>query len=430
MSKQYTPKDLELPDDEPMVIIRKSFLWICDGDKYAAAALNMYVHWTKWIMKHRPVAQEINRQLKKQGRKASQDTSLILYRKQKDLVKDMLNFCNEKRLRQANEFLESKGLLRIDATPRSNLDHVLKYELQIDVFKKCMESWRTHREEEGNLENDAEMVEVALEADLSETDNSPSRNGQKSASKRTNVGLEADNSPFLNRNIDNNNRNNKIDDEKREDSLQASQQKNSSSPSSQSSLQSSSEKNLSPEVIEILNWWDEIRKGKVPRSDKQKKAAKELADIDAAKENIQVVEQFCLEDNPEWYAVHGIDLQSISNNWGKWQTAQEHKGKAVSLSHTATRVVSSSDDEDYIDDTFYSVKVTDAEVAEEVRETSRIYQDIENFEMHLQSIERFKNDFSLDNYDLCDKIINARRMASSDQCAIDDFFYELRRMVM
>jgi hypothetical protein len=212
--------------------------------------------------------------------------------------------------------------------------------------------------------------------------------------------------------------------------LQASQQKNSSSPSSQSSLQSSSEKNLSPEVIEILNWWDEIRKGKVPRSDKQKKAAKELADIDAAKENIQVVEQFCLEDNSEWYAVHGIDLQSISNNWSKWQTAQEHKGKAVSLSHTATRVVSSSDDEDYIDDTFYSVKVTDAEVAEEVRETSRIYQDIENFEMHLQSIERFKNDFSLDNYDLCDKIINARRMAPSDQCAIDDFFYELRRMVM
>jgi hypothetical protein len=201
MSKQYTLKDLELPDDEPMVIIRKSFLWICDGDKYAAATLNMYVHWTKWIMKHRPVAQEINRQLKKQGKKASQDTSLILYRKQKDLVKDLLNFCNEKRLRQANEFLEAKGLLKIDATPRSNLDHVLKYELQIDVFKQYMEDWREQREHDE--QGDDEMVEMALEADSLETDNSPSRNGQKSAPKQTIVGSEADNSPSLNKNIDN-----------------------------------------------------------------------------------------------------------------------------------------------------------------------------------------------------------------------------------
>src|SRR5579885_2431797 len=113
MSKQHTLKDLELPDDEPMVVIRSSFLWICDGDKYAAAALNMYVHWTKWLMKHRPVAQEINNVLKKQGKKPTQDTSLILYRKQKDLITDLLGFCNEKRLREANVFLESKGLLKI-----------------------------------------------------------------------------------------------------------------------------------------------------------------------------------------------------------------------------------------------------------------------------------------------------------------------------
>lgn len=187
MSKQYTLKDLELPDDEPMVIIRSSLLWMCDGDKYAAAALNMYVHWTRWLMKHRPVAQEINRMLRNRGKSASQETSLILYRKQSDLVEDLLRFCNEKRLRQANALLISKGLLVIDDTHRSIADHILKYELQIDTFKKLMEAWRKYRE--GNGQNsDDENVVLALDADSDGTDNSPLHNGQFTASERTNVG--------------------------------------------------------------------------------------------------------------------------------------------------------------------------------------------------------------------------------------------------
>jgi hypothetical protein len=173
----YTLRDLEMPDDEPMVIIRSSLLWICDGDKYAAASLNMYIHWTRWIMKHKPVAQKINQMQKKQGKTPTQDTSLVIYRKQNELVEDMLNFCNEKRLRQANVFLVSKGLLKIEDMPRHIADHVLKYELQIDTFKMLMNDWRKYRE--GNqLSDEDEMVEVALQEDVDGTDNSPLRNGQ------------------------------------------------------------------------------------------------------------------------------------------------------------------------------------------------------------------------------------------------------------
>lgn len=134
------------------------------------------------------------------------------------------------------------------------------------------------------------------------------------------------------------------------------------SPSPQKNQSSSSgRKSFSPEVVIVLDCWDEIRGSKVPRSDKQKKAAKELAEVDATKEQIKDVEQFCLQDNPEWYAVHGIDLQSISNNWSKWQTAQEHKGKAVKTSSKTTKhAVSSYDDDDFIDDTFYPTRRVEA----------------------------------------------------------------------
>ena len=180
----YTQKDLELPDDEPMVIIRSSMLWICDGDKYAAAALNMYVHWTKWLMKRKPVAQEINRMLKKQGKTASQDTSYIIYRKQAMLIEDMLGFCSEKTLRRANNFLIEKGLLKIE-TPRSISDHVLKYELQIGEFKKQMNAWRQQREDRHEFD-DEEESDTALEADSPETGDFPSRSGKFPVSEREN----------------------------------------------------------------------------------------------------------------------------------------------------------------------------------------------------------------------------------------------------
>lgn len=180
--KRYTTNDLELPDDEPMVVIRSSFLWICDGDKYAAATLNMYVHWTKWIIKHRPVAQAMNRLQQRQGKTPTQDTSLILYRKQADLVKDLLGFCTDKRLRQANALLISKGLLKVDDNPRSISDHILKYELQIDRFKGLMAAWKAFRNEQvQDDETSEEIVEVALEEDGDGTVKRPSRSGEKTA---------------------------------------------------------------------------------------------------------------------------------------------------------------------------------------------------------------------------------------------------------
>lgn len=176
----YTLEDLELPDDETMVIIRKSMLWICDGDKYAAAALNMYVHWTKWIIKQREIAHAVNTKRKSKGQKPTQNTSLIIYRKQSDLVEDLLGFCSDKRLREANALLKEKELLVIRDNPKNLQDHILQYELQINVFKKKMQEWKIYREQtkkQGEEFDPVEVLEEASREDSNGTDNLPRRNG-------------------------------------------------------------------------------------------------------------------------------------------------------------------------------------------------------------------------------------------------------------
>jgi hypothetical protein len=164
----YTLEDLETPEKEPMVIIRKSLLWICGNDKYAAAVLNMYIHWARWIIEHHPELRT---------------AAPTIYRKQNDLLNDLLNFCDAKRFRQANALLVKMGLLKVSGTHRNAWEHILQYELQIDRLKELLQDWQAFCNQQALEKQDA-MTEVALQADSSERGNFPHRDGKKTASKR------------------------------------------------------------------------------------------------------------------------------------------------------------------------------------------------------------------------------------------------------
>jgi hypothetical protein len=408
MGQKYTLKDLELPDDEPMVIIRKSFLWICDGDKYAAAALNMYVHWTKWLMKRKPVAQEINNLLKKQGRKASQDTSLIIYRKQKELVNDLLDFCNEKRLRQANTFLEFKGLLRIDDTPRSNLDHVLKYELQIDVFKKCMEDWRKYRGDQDG-DDDDETVEVALEADSSEADNSPSRNRQKTAPKQTIVGSEADNSPSLNRNIDNKRDKQRDKEERKND---APHQTPNVTTQESSSIHSSTQSSFSEiELTEDERMvYELVKKKHISRLKKDEKhkdyCAQLIREGVTTLERIESLIQFCRQKT-HLAVGKELYLKNLVNELDGWLQIQSQLPPAPEE----------------------LPPVTDAEIAEKVTGFCRIYKD-DSVEEHIQKVIQIQQQIGMNNNDMHDLLFEAKEETTySGLRNMQSFFNQMKRIL-
>jgi hypothetical protein len=199
----YTLEDLETPEKEPMVIIRKSLLWICGNDKYAAAVLNMYIHWARWIIEHHPELRT---------------AAPTIYRKQADLINDLLDFCTVRRLRQANALLVKMGLLKISEVTKGNgWEHLLRYELQIDRLKELLQDWQAFCNQQALEKQDA-MAEVALEADSSERENFPLREGKKTLPEGKKDRVERDNFPLrkgqFSHIIDNNPIDNLIDDGK------------------------------------------------------------------------------------------------------------------------------------------------------------------------------------------------------------------------
>lgn len=73
--------------------------------------------------------------------------------------------------------------------------------------------------------------------------------------------------------------------------------------------------------------------------------------------------------------------------------------------------------------------VTDDELAEDVWRIIQVYQGEEEFEEHLERVKDIRVYFGKSNYGMCDKIVNAYRRASHEESSIDDFFYELQRLM-
>ena len=51
-------------------------------------------------------------------------------------------------------------------------------------------------------------------------------------------------------------------------------------------------------------------------------AAVSLLPCHPSREVLKSVWQFCFKSNPDWYRTHGVGLQDISKNIGKWQSLQ------------------------------------------------------------------------------------------------------------
>jgi hypothetical protein len=134
--------------------------------------------------------------------------------------------------------------------------------------------------------------------------------------------------------------NNKITDNKRENAT--TQKPTTSTPNEKLSPSSSFlNKSLSPEVIAFMDMWDDICGYKVARDEKHIKAAIQLVQCDATREEVIAVREYCRKKNPEWYE-SGVDLAAISRYWGKWK---DHIQQEANKSKPATSSTGMSKDE-------------------------------------------------------------------------------------
>lgn len=118
---------IPLLQNEPLAVVRASFLHLCDGDHCAAALLNNFVYWHDWCVTHgrydvTASAADPDYQ--------SADPARWFWKTTDGLVNDdLLRLWGEKKVRASIDLLEAKGYAQSRFNPRNRYDRTKQYRL-------------------------------------------------------------------------------------------------------------------------------------------------------------------------------------------------------------------------------------------------------------------------------------------------------------
>ena len=107
------------PPNDPLVIVRDSFVRICNGDVCAAALLNHLIYWHNVKLEQRHQAIAANEIAERHGERGSNETSLTQWHTEADLQKAMLGAWGTKKIREGLRTLKEKGFIDIFRNPNS-----------------------------------------------------------------------------------------------------------------------------------------------------------------------------------------------------------------------------------------------------------------------------------------------------------------------
>jgi len=124
-----------LLENEPLVIIRNSFLTLCDGDQAAAALLNNFVYWHDWCLQHGRHDQTAS--LADPDHK-SIDPECWFWKTVEDLSRDLLGGWGEKKIRGAVALIEAKGFAASRPSPTNPWDRTKQYRLVAENLRLAL----------------------------------------------------------------------------------------------------------------------------------------------------------------------------------------------------------------------------------------------------------------------------------------------------
>ena len=124
--------------EESMLVVRPSLNALCYFIKPAAKLLGVLLYRYSIRQEHQQDAENINEVAAAQGREGTQDTSFYIYRRQSQLVADMVEEMTEKTLHDvAIPTLQLLGYLDVDETPI-----IHKYDLHINVVREALAAYK------------------------------------------------------------------------------------------------------------------------------------------------------------------------------------------------------------------------------------------------------------------------------------------------
>lgn len=98
-------------ENEPMVIVRRSYYKICDGDSTAAALLSYFEHWHNVRLALSEQARHYNDVAEMHGDERTQDESLLQWHTPDEIVEAMLGVAGRSAIRRAIRLLMDKGFV-------------------------------------------------------------------------------------------------------------------------------------------------------------------------------------------------------------------------------------------------------------------------------------------------------------------------------
>ena len=107
------------PEKEPLILIRRSQMQLCEGDHCAAALLSYFEHWHNIKLAHRQQAEHANRVAEQHGEQGMQDTSLLQFHTEEEFENGLLQLYGRKKIRQSIQFLMQKGFVTQHENPNS-----------------------------------------------------------------------------------------------------------------------------------------------------------------------------------------------------------------------------------------------------------------------------------------------------------------------
>jgi hypothetical protein len=106
-----------LPPNDPLVIVRNSFVALCDGDACAAALLNYLIYWHNVKLEQQAQSITANAIADRHGQPGTNDTSLVQWHTEAALKTAMQGIWSEKRIRSGLRLLQSLGFIDIFRNP-------------------------------------------------------------------------------------------------------------------------------------------------------------------------------------------------------------------------------------------------------------------------------------------------------------------------
>lgn len=146
---------ITFPPNEPILLIRASYILLCDGDTCCAALLSVFQYWHEVKLASREQARAHNAAASAAGQSPDQDESCWVYKSAEELVDDLLGMYKDKSVRAALKKLIDAGFIQQRRNPRFQFDNKPQYLFVVDkvqegVAKMTTSTRQKRRADKGN----------------------------------------------------------------------------------------------------------------------------------------------------------------------------------------------------------------------------------------------------------------------------------------